>query len=709
MSITTVSAPIAKAGEEYNWCFQLSGEFELTDFDAPAGLTVTKVGQSICTRGTMTAEDGIVSWRAEITQNCGLSQTIVSSITIEAACDAGCTYYWSIIPTITVPGATVTTSFTPPPGCPPDVTLSLDLFMADGVTPILIEGVAASITIPAGSTTRVNEYADRNTVVVFKPSAIQQKCVGCCVPSISSQKRVVIDAPPCTINWLVGTQQFTENVGAPQTYYSNNIPPNCSVRFQLYIGASLTPETYGDFTLTHDQPFKDVGILKFPFGTAGVDFNYRPDAPVGAGCQNCLPSPARIDIDVAAGATCGINWSLQKVSFVAGAPNVNQIYSATGIPPGCSIRFDLYIGNVIQGYGDFTLSADQPSLVTSVGFPATGVTGLDFNYRPALPLIGECLSAQCSITPARIDFDVTAGAVCGINWDLLVKTFVAGTPQDQTYSGTGFPAGCSVAFDWYDGNTLLTASAFTLSDTAPSVTVSALNFPAFSIGSDYNFRPVTPLVGACSTCAVSPARIDFDVTAGAACGGIMTATAGGCNVAPPAPPTPPAPSPGSSNTCVVAQTETATSANSSGGTFPITLRNSTAVNEYSQVVSTKWTSANPGVNRFVVPFTILPGSTTVGATNMPYISETAGVGAQNFPTRISISRNPCDFAPSTSTPFVGVAAASHSVTLSINDATLAGGGQVNLTNGQWYLNIEMAVAPGSSYNVNRIVDVTWVS
>jgi hypothetical protein len=50
---------------------------------------------------------------------------------------------------------------------------------------------------------------------------------------------------------------------------------------------------------------------------------------------------------------------------------------------------------------------------------------------------------------------------------------------------------------------------------------------------------------------------------------------------------------------------------------------------------------------------------------------------------------------------------SHSNTFSVNDASLAGGGEFNLTDGQWFYNVELPAGLTGTYNYQRLVDFHW--
>ena len=486
-----------------------TGPFSVGEYFLPNGWTAGIVGTTLVFTGM--ADEVMASFDAsfEIFSCCDCAPiTLTTTITV----NSGCVYSWSMVPTIAPVGTPVKTTFTAPKSCPADAVLRLAVFQGDGVTPYVLPGVSFEplvITIPSGTSTYIVQASDANQDLIFKPDVEQSSCLLTCTPSNLRQRRIVPPRADCNIIWSFSTYQFAAGKPTAQTYSVTGLPKGGIAAFDLYVGNVL--QDYGDFVLSYESPSVSVGPLTFPTAVIGLDFNYRPRSPLLGKAIGCRILPLRKDFDVVTGTICAINWTLETNAFVAGKGK-RQTYSATGIPEGGGVTFDLYIDDVLQTYGDFTLTSAVPSITPGeLTFP-TGVIGLNFNYRPRVPSLNT--AAACRVTPTKIPFVVT-GLVCAVNWRLETDVFTAEVGKHQTYSATGIPLGGQVDFGLYVGDVLQTYGAFSLTGDSPSYTPGNLTFGAGGVGLDYNFRPKPPSLGAAATCSVVPAKIPFRILAGA--------------------------------------------------------------------------------------------------------------------------------------------------------------------------------------------------
>lgn len=246
-----------------------------------------------------------------------------------------CAYYWAMQPALAPVGSIVTTTFTPPAGCPPGVPLSLDVFNEDG-TPYFLVGATQPlvVSVPAGTSTHSPVQSDAGKTVIFRPSATQQACIAGCTPSIAEQRRTV-PPPDCVVSWNLSTLMFTAGVTGSQTYTATGIPAGCSLVLGAYNGAAPLLDGSGSHitvTLTAAAP-----SVTFPqtWGAANVgsDFNIRP-LPVQASCLACVVQPSRVDFDVQAGATA--TCTLQLFGGCNAGVFNGQVQGAT---PGTTYEF----------------------------------------------------------------------------------------------------------------------------------------------------------------------------------------------------------------------------------------------------------------------------------------------------------------------------------------------------------------------------------
>lgn len=510
MTIIPFTSPLGKIFTTYEHRVPLTGTgpFSIGEYYLPNGWSAGIVGTTLVFSGM--ADEVMASYAAsfEVFSCCDCDPvTLTTTITI----NSGCVYSWSMIPTIAPVGTPIRTTFTAPKTCPPDAVLRLAVFKADGVTPYIELALSSEplvITIPAGTSTYVVQASDANADLIFKPDTEQSACLLTCTPSNLRQRRIVPPRSDCNIIWTLSTYQFAADKPTSQTFSVTGLPKGGLVAFDLYVGNVL--QDYGDFVLSYESPSVTVGPLTFPAFAIGTDFNYRPRSPLLGKAVGCRILPLRKDFDVVTGTVCAINWTLESNAFVAGKAK-HQTFSATGIPEGGGVTFDLYVDDVLQTYGDFTLTAAVPSVSPGeLTFPI-GVIGVNFNYRPRTPSLGT--AAACRVTPTKLPFTVS-GLVCSIGWKLESDVFAANVAKHQTYSATGIPLGGAVAFDLYIGTVLQTYGDFTLTGEAPMATPGNLTFPDAVIGFDFNYRPRAPSLGQAATCAVSPTKIPFRVIAG---------------------------------------------------------------------------------------------------------------------------------------------------------------------------------------------------
>lgn len=684
VTIPTVALPAAIFGEEYYALIPLegSGPFEMCGGSVPFCLKAEIVGRMVRISGQIKVRQTPLEVRFSVKNACTCDCVdFIGSISVTG--QPGCTYCYTMQPTIAPVGTVVRTNVRFPEGCESDDQLVLDAFETDGVTRYMLPGITPpvplSIYLPQGDSEYTIQDTDVNQHVIFKPRLLQTACLSGCTPCVPYVERFVPNfKDPCAIFWSIKAKRFTAETPLLQEYSAFNIPPGCAVVFDWYEGNTLIQA--GAFVLSAEDPVYNPGLLTFPSVTVGLDYNFRPQLPLAGSCftRTCFVKPDRIDFDIVAAGVCAVNWDISTKTFYAGIP-ANQTISATGLPANCAIKFELYLGNVLQTFGDVTLTALNPSVTnTGLSFPS-GTVGADYNYRPVLPLTGACL--PCSISPSRVDFEILASSGCVIQWDLFPSPVVVGQSSGiRVLSG---PPNCAIAFQAYeaDGTTIIPGAVITILTNSSGVGASAQG--ACTAAGTAVWKPVSPQPNACAlACSFGTSSFTH-----------VCSLSGGA----------PSPAPGPSvNLCTPGSFESGSSA-----TFPINWRASPAVSEYDQVTTTQFTDTTPLIVRASIPFTIAAGATSAGATAMPFIVETSGVGASAVSTNASVSRNRCDFTPAAGVTFALGNLISHSNTFSVNDATLSGGGEFNLTTGTWYYNIELPAGLVGTYNYNRILDFNW--
>jgi len=497
VSIPPMDLPGAIYGEEYYALIPLggSGPFEMCGGSVPYCLKAEIVGRMVRISGQVKVRQTPLEVRFSIKNSCTCDCVdFIASISVTG--QPGCTYCYTMQPTIAPVGTKVRTSVRLPEGCDPDAQLVLDAFDSNGTTRYMLPGITPpvplSIYLPQGDSEYTIQDTDVNQHVIFKPRTTQTACLAGCTPCVPYVERFVPNfKDPCAIFWSIKTKRFTAESPSLQEYSAFNIPKGCSVVFDWYDGNTLIQA--GILVLSDVHPVSNPGYLTFPAFSAGLDYNFRPQLPLSGSCatRTCFVKPDRIDFDVVAPPLCAINWSLSNKSFRAGQPG-DQTLSATGLPANCGIKFQLYNGNVLEPYGEIsTLTALNPS-VTNLALRFSKVAvGADYNYRPVMPLIGSC--TPCSITPARIDFDVSGFVT---QWDLFPSPVVEGKASSlRVLSG---PPNCSMAFQAYqaDGTTIIPGALIKIKTDANGVGESAKGI-CTSAGTAV-WKPASPQPDVCS-------------------------------------------------------------------------------------------------------------------------------------------------------------------------------------------------------------------
>ena len=156
-------------------------------------------------------------------------------------------------------------------------------------------------------------------------------------------------------------------------------------------------------------------------------------------------------------ATCSGNWNVSPRTFVSGV-STPVSYTFGGVP-NCRLKILFYNGDnpVIDNLTSaplFTYITSGVPFGTNLTWPGA-IIGADLNWRVA-PMSEQdpCLQ-NCTISPQRIDIDVTAGANCAIDWSLTPAVL----SQDEfgVLAVSGAPANCNVVFLQFDesGNPIL--------------------------------------------------------------------------------------------------------------------------------------------------------------------------------------------------------------------------------------------------------------
>lgn len=151
-------------------------------------------------------------------------------------------------------------------------------------------------------------------------------------------------------------------------------------------------------------------------------------------------------------ATCSGNWNVSPRTFVSGVLTPTS-YTFGGVP-NCRLKILFYNGDVpvidnLTSAPLFTYITSGVPFGTNLTWPGA-VIGADLNWRVA-PMSEQdpCLQ-NCTISPQRIDIDVTAGANCAINWSLTPQNLAQG--EFAVLAVSGAPANCNVVFLQFDGS-----------------------------------------------------------------------------------------------------------------------------------------------------------------------------------------------------------------------------------------------------------------
>ena len=392
------SLPSGQVGEPYETMIPFTGSLdgvELVKDTLPEGIQAQIVGNYVRVHGVPVGrfEEIIIALK----NDCSCDPVAYKgSVTITAACNDGCTYYWSMSPTVTVPGGTVVTHFTPPKGCPPDTTLSLDVFKADGVTPYIVPGTTDQLvlTIPPGGYPYVTNNDDANSNLVFKPSAEQQRCLSCCSPSITRQRRIVLGVANCGITLNVTNQNIT-TAGVKRSY-SIESSTGCA-QAQIKIDGTL-----------NGVPYSVTNVVTLPYyftDAAGSLAGDVVDATVvvtGIGAcagQAVCGSPIRLRTNVPSGppvtssvggrlsvvaGDCGVAVGAPCVSLatcVFESPTAFTSFRFANVPPGGVVSLEVTTDGGVVWSVPFSLTSaglgvqDMTSINVAVSCPAVTLSG----------------------------------------------------------------------------------------------------------------------------------------------------------------------------------------------------------------------------------------------------------------------------------------------------------------------------------------------
>ena len=530
---TAWTLPDAEVGVAYSQMLDVPDDLGIDEYLIPDGMSLHMTAGRLYLTGTptrrhVTAQIAIALHDA----NDCIVQHIIGVINVVDPCyvepDCACYYYWSVTPPIVAVGAVQTFRFDPPETCPDGVTLQLDVFEADGTTPVLVNGEPLVLTIPAGQTNYTIDYGDVGQNLVFKPSAVQQACLAACSPSIPEQRRYVL---PCQTSWSISRQQFIVGQTAQQTYRAQNIPPGCSLRLLAWkVGTPDTPflvgGTQASVTLTADQPEVTFGNT-FPDNSFAGAYYWAPDTTQSS-CMVCEITPSRINFTVSSAAPCATTWNFttSNTTFQVGVPQ-SVTYSAANLPSNCSLKLLAWkkvpggpdVPLIIGGsQANVTLTNAQPTLTTTYTWPDSSWVG-DYYWAPD-ETQAPCLT--CQVLPNQLPFFVraapttcpkptrTAEAACG---DVFAPLTVA---VNQPFAYT----------EPFTGSTTVTA---TVTPSVPTLSITAGATSASIAGSiptpgTYQMTFTANAPG-CPPCSVSRQ--------------IVVPGAGAPTPAPPPPPAPP--------------------------------------------------------------------------------------------------------------------------------------------------------------------------
>lgn len=386
IAIPSITLPAGQVGEPYEAAIPFTGSHDgikLTADSMPPGLTAQIVGNFVRVFGIPTGRFSQITFALQNACTCD-PVAFSEDVTITASCDDGCVYVWAVFPTVSVPGVPVTTRFYPPKSCPKGTTLSLDVFKADGVTPYIPAGLTNQLvlTFGEGDSVYVVQNSDANSELVFKPSAEQQRCLSCCSPSISSQKRVVLSAPSCDILVTVSNQNITQP-GLKRSY--SIVSPSGCTQAEIRINGTVD-----------GQPFSNVQLVPLPY-----NFTDSQGTPAGA--------VANLTFTVIGVGPCA-NKS------VCGSP-VNLTTNTTAAPPPSTAR-----GGVLS------VVAGPCGSGTAVPCVSLG-TCVDLGSSVSVPLIMSNL-------PAGTAFSLETSLDGGATWP-ITSPFVSSGPAPYTVVNIG--------------------------------------------------------------------------------------------------------------------------------------------------------------------------------------------------------------------------------------------------------------------------------
>lgn len=395
MQTLSFTSPAGKVGTTYEHSINLTGTgpFSLGEWFLPDGWTASIVGTSLSFSGMATEVETGFRASFEIFSCCDCDPV---TLTTTIAIAAGCTYSWSMYPTIAPVGTSIKTTFTPPKGCPADTVLHLAVFGADGVTPYhppWRPSGALILSISPGSSQYVTTVDDAGQDLIFKPHSEQAACIQNCTPSNVSQGRIVPALDPCTITFDVQPRNFTADNPDSKTTYTALGPAGCSVKILLFVGNTpyLIDGVQANFTIPVGEPV--TFSTPWPASAIGSDFNWRP-APTEqqpSCAQRCTVQPTRLDFDVGA-SSCVIQWDLYPSPVAVGATSALRVLSG---PPNCTISFQAYNADGVTPISGAVINIATDA--NGVGSSSEGVcTGPGTAvWKPVSPQTSACALA-CS-------------------------------------------------------------------------------------------------------------------------------------------------------------------------------------------------------------------------------------------------------------------------------------------------------------------------
>jgi hypothetical protein len=682
MADYALNIPAATVGQPYLECVQLQGRpTSILSSVLPAGFTAEIVGNSLCIKSekvpAFTTADVI--------------------IVVAGSCDTCDPANFVGVLTVATPAATCPCTPIGPITAP---TLPAVIHYGDRldyVIPLTGSGpfeFCAGSKIPncldveiIGSKVVISGVIKETGVLAF---SITNGCNCGCQEVVLP---IALTPLPC-IDVQITNQHITV-AGTLRTYTITGVA-GCEVDYvvsgtvndvAINYGSSFVIPTTGVYSFSDDPGANAAGTV----GDVGITFRPRKNCGDASMCRSTFRLTDNIP---GTNAPCVVSWGISTTSFIAGT-DTPLAYTSSGIPAGCSLRLIAFDGNtplIINGsQANVTLTSDAPAFASTNNWPASYVAH-PINWRPD-PVQQSCMT--CAVQPAQIDLTISAAApvpptegcpalandfsplpvgyYCG---GTQIVDIVAGTSYTVTRNFTGTSA-VTVA-----GNPAGTTST----TSAGSATVSG-TWPAGN-----HYVTFTGTNAGCANCVSTVL--------------IRSGTGGTPSPAPspttPTPPPPGPPPPPAQSFCNPGEYQLLTCANvQSGQTCPVIWKNPGNTN-FSIFQSTLLTSSNPTVSRIVIPFTVLPSTTTAGGQLASIdVVEISG-GARTF-SSLSVSRNQCDFTPVAGVTFVQPYGSANSMSFSLNDPS--GGGFGNLTSGQWYVTVDVQL-PSGTYDANKLISFT---